>query len=202
MTEEVLIELRNVRKRYGSVTALTLEHFRICVGDVLWVSGENGTGKSTLLRVLAGVTRVRDGEIERTDEFGRLHIAYVPQTGGVYPHLTLAQQLVIWGGLYGCDGVLNQTVISCIQQLGLEPVMDRKIEQLSGGYQKLVALASALSVEPDALLLDEPLSGLDELKAKAILGVIERFVPGRAFVVMTGHNALSLPWLTGTLPLM
>ena len=80
--------------------------------------------------------------------------------------------------------------------------MDRKVEQLSGGYQKLVALATALSVEPDVLLVDEPLSGLDELKAKAVLGVIEQFAPGRTFVVITGHEALTLPWLTGSLPLV
>lgn len=127
--------------------------------------GPSGAGKTTLLEVIAGLRRPQSGEIVI---HGRLvndvpprkrHVGYVPQDDALFPHLSVRQNVT-----YG--GPIDHSVIEVLE---IGHLLERDVKRLSGGERKRVALARALLSRPEVLLLDEPLSGVDnELRARVL----------------------------------
>lgn len=193
MSRKPLFSLVQVRKRYGLVIALSLENLVLNHNEMVLITGENGAGKSTLLRVLGGITRISEGKVNRSTELMTKRIAFVPQHGGLYPHLSLADNMIIWSRLYDLSKPVPGTG-ELLKQMGLANSLDRKVIDLSGGQQKLATLASALAVAPDVLLLDEPLSGLDEIKSDVVLATIAETAKNRLLTVITAHPKLKLPF--------
>jgi len=121
---------------------------------VVALFGPSGAGKSTLVECLAGV-RAFDGTWRLGGRAGDgLRVGWVPQDGVLFPHLGVGENIAFGGR----RGEAHDRAISV---LGLEPLLARAPETLSGGERQRVALARALAFEPDVLLLDEPLSGVD-----------------------------------------
>lgn len=200
MTDRLLLEFDGAQKRYGEVLALSVQRFELRQGARILVHGGNGSGKSTLLRVIAGITQLSAGTLTRGPEYLRLRVVLVPQNGGVFPHLTVREHLEIWGRLYD-RRVADPAISPHIARLGLLNLLERRVRDLSGGFQRLVALASALCVNPDGLLLDEPFNGLDVRKTEDLASSLERLAPRLAFMLVTGHRESPLPFLTGALDL-
>jgi multiple sugar transport system ATP-binding protein len=162
------IRLAGVTKSFGSVTAVDDVSLEIADGEFLVLVGPSGCGKSTLLRMLAGLEDVTSGRIEIgdrdvTDLAPRSRdIAMVFQTYALYPHMTVRQNMG-----YGLKArrtpkaEIARRVDEVAELLGLAELLERKPAQLSGGQRQRVAMGRAIVRQPQAFLLDEPLSNLD-----------------------------------------
>ena len=125
-----------------------------CVGRVLGLFGPSGSGKSTLVERIACVQPF-DGEITVDNRsVGELRVGWVPQEGALFPHLSVAENI-------DYSGRRGDVRDRAIEVLGLGGLLGRSVVGLSGGESQRVALARALASEPDILILDEPLSGVD-----------------------------------------
>jgi multiple sugar transport system ATP-binding protein len=162
------IRLEGVTKRFGSVTAVDDVSLEIGDGEFLVLVGPSGCGKSTLLRMIAGLEDSSEGAIwigdrDVTDLAPRSRdIAMVFQTYALYPHMTVRQNLG-----YGLRArktpkpEIADRVTEVAKLLGLEDLLERRPAQLSGGQRQRVAMGRAIVRQPQAFLLDEPLSNLD-----------------------------------------
>lgn len=188
-----LIRLEAVTKSYGKDRVLEIAELRFYVDECVAVYGANGSGKSTLLRIIAGISTPDRGRVWRSQDPGLNILGYVPQAGGLYDHLTVTQNILIRRRLYGLREATVE-YIAIAREMGLERFMDRRITELSGGYQRLAAIVVALSSDPQWLLLDEPFSGLDPAKRDTLKGVL-RNLSGRlrASIIAAPSLIESLP---------
>jgi len=162
------IELEAVSKRYGDFHAVRNFSLTIEQGELVVLLGPSGCGKTTTLRMIAGFVPVTSGRIRLggRDVTGlpphRRNTGLVFQGYALFPHLTAAENIAFGLEMRGLpEAVVREKVASALRLVRLDDLGDRLPRQLSGGQQQRVALARALVIEPDALLLDEPLSNLD-----------------------------------------
>ena len=184
--------------------------FSVSAGEVLAVLGPNGAGKSTALHVIAGLVHpdsglVRLGDRVLTDTAAGVHVPTHDRRVGLllqdpllFPHMSVAANVAF--GPHTRRGVLRSrraqqrvTALRWLRKVDAEELADRKPRQLSGGQAQRVAIARALAAEPDVLLLDEPLAGLDVAAAAAIRAVLRKVVTqnGCAVVLIT-HDLLDV----------
>jgi iron(III) transport system ATP-binding protein len=166
------VELRGLTKRYGEAAvvddiSLTIDH-----GRLVCLLGPSGCGKTTTLRLIAGFVEPSAGEIRvgsqvisspaRTLPPERRNMSMIFQSYALWPHMTVAQNVSYGLGLRKLDReTIKQKLATILATTHLAELADRYPGELSGGQQQRVALARALVVEPETLLLDEPLSNLD-----------------------------------------
>jgi multiple sugar transport system ATP-binding protein len=162
------IRLVNVSKRYGSVSVLENVNMTIASGEFMVFLGPSGCGKSTLLRMIAGLEQVNGGEIyigdRRVDNLpaSERGVAMVFQNYALYPHMSVRQNMSFGLENVGTDKAeTTRRVNEAARMLEIEQLLDRKPAQLSGGQRQRVAIGRAIVREPEAFLLDEPLSNLD-----------------------------------------
>ena len=164
----VSVRLENVTKRFDNVVALERISLDIREGEFFFILGPSGCGKSTLLRVIAGFYRPEGGRVL----FGDRDMTEVPphkrNTGMVFQNYALWPHMSVWKNVeYGLSirkvpqQERSDRVRDALQMVRMDDYADRSPNQLSGGQQQRVALARALVVEPDVVLMDEPLSNLD-----------------------------------------
>ena len=168
-----MIELRGVTKRYGDHTAVDGVDLACAAGKTKVLIGSSGCGKSTLLRMIVGLVAADAGRItfdgeqigSDTIEPIRRRIGYVIQEGGLFPHLTARDNATIMPRFLGWPGERTRARVDDLAKLThLTPsLLDRFPRQLSGGQRQRVSLMRALMLEPDVLLLDEPLGDLDPM---------------------------------------
>jgi multiple sugar transport system ATP-binding protein len=163
------IVLQDVTKRFGKdVVAVDRVSMEIADGEFMVLVGPSGCGKTTLLRIIAGLEEVSDGEVVIGDrivtDLAPKHrdIAMVFQNYALYPHMTVAQNIAIGLRLRKRPKAeVAEKVGAAARVLGLEPLLDRKPSELSGGQRQRVAMGRAMVRQPQAFLMDEPLSNLD-----------------------------------------
>lgn len=164
----VAIKIRNAIKRYGDNTVITDLSLDIKEGEFFTLLGPSGCGKTTLLRMIAGFNSIEGGEFYFNDKMinnfdpSKRNIGMVFQNYAIFPHLTVEKNVAF--GLHNRklpkDEIAKQTA-SILKLMQIEEYKERMPERLSGGQQQRVALARALVIQPDVLLMDEPLSNLD-----------------------------------------
>ena len=164
------LECKNLIRHHGHVPAIQNVTFRLEKGEILSILGENGCGKTSLLRVIAGFDQVTDGEIFIRDELvssrnfhmppDQRKIGMVFQEHALFPHMSVQKNIE-----FGLRSFKKSTRIALVRDaiklVGLENLEDRFPNQLSGGQQQRVALARSLAPLPDILLFDEPFGNLD-----------------------------------------
>lgn len=184
--------------------------FSVPAGEVLAVLGPNGAGKSTALHVIAGLIRpdqgvVRLGDRVLTDTASGVDVATHDRRVGLllqdallFPHLSVVSNVAFGPhsrhGIFGSSRTEQKaTALRWLREVDAEHFADRKPRQLSGGQAQRVAIARALAAEPDVLLLDEPLAGLDVAAAAAIRAVLRKVVTrtGCAVILIT-HDLLDV----------
>lgn len=174
------MRLENVSKSYGDVVALDGVDLTFEPGTVHALAGPNGSGKTTALRLLAGLTRPSAGTVERPDAPG-----YAFQRPNVYPGLTVAENLDVFAAMVDADAAWRAELV---ERLRLAPARGRVTDDLSDGYRKKLDLALALLKEPDVLLLDEPLADLDDLTVTHFLELLADYRSNERTVVVSSHR--------------
>jgi len=160
--------IENVRKNYGSFVALHPFSLEIEDGEFVVLVGPSGCGKSTMLKILAGLEPATDGRILLGDRDvtdlapGERDVAMVFQNYALYPHLTVRQNIGFGLKMRGMTkSDMDKRVDEAAKTLGVAHLLERKPRALSGGQRQRVALGRAIVREPQAFLMDEPLSNLD-----------------------------------------
>jgi ABC-type Fe3+/spermidine/putrescine transport system ATPase subunit len=178
------LRVENVTKRYSNVKAIDRADLTVNPAEFMVVMGPSGCGKTTLLLVILGALTPDEGHI-RIDGKDINHlplddrnIGYVPQDFGLFPHLSVFENVAF--GLRVREYTelkIHERVNDLLGTVGLEGLEGRKPKELSGGQKQRVALARALAINPSVLLLDEPLSNIDEatkMEVRANLKEVQR----------------------------
>ena len=162
------VELLQVTKRYGHVTAISDLSLEVEKGSFTALLGPSGCGKSTLLRMIAGLEEITQGHcfidgVDVTDTPpAKRRIAMVFQSYALYPHMTVRDNIAFSLSIAGAPRKLqHERALEVARILQLEPYLDRRPAQLSGGQRQRVAIGRALVRKPEVFLFDEPLSNLD-----------------------------------------
>ncbi|MDR3493408.1 MAG: ribosome-associated ATPase/putative transporter RbbA [Ancalomicrobiaceae bacterium] len=204
--------LVDVRHRYGKTTALDLAELAIPAGSMAGLIGPDGVGKSTLLGLVAGVTKLQSGRLdvldadmahasERRRACGR--IAYMPQGLGrnLYPTLSVAENLHFFGRLFGQgQRERDARIAELLAATGLSAFADRPAGKLSGGMKQKLSICAALIHDPDLLILDEPTTGVDPLSRRQFWQLIDAMRarrPAMSTIVATAYmeEAERFDWL-------
>lgn len=187
-----MIAVESLSVVYGRTVALHDVTLELHPG-ITGLFGQNASGKTTLLRVLAGLTRPTSGRVlvdgipvALTDESFRRRVGYAGHEPGLYARLTVAENLNLFARLYGVSG---RRVEELLASLGIEDRSAQAVSALSAGLKRRVAVARAVLHEPDILLLDEPYANLDDEAADLVTQTILKWhAPERLGVVAT-HGA-------------
>ncbi len=198
------IRLRNVRKTYGELVAVDDVSFDVGQGEILVLLGASGCGKTTTLRLVAGLERPDSGEIALSGEIvagprtwvqpEARRIGLVFQDYALFPHLSVEKNIAF--GLNQYNGDKRARITDMLALVGLAGLGKRMPHELSGGQQQRVALARALAPGPDVLLLDEPFSNLDAALRAQVRGevrdILRQTGVTSVFVTHDQEEALSI----------
>ena len=188
-----LLELDSLSRRFGNVTALDNLSFAVPAGQVVGFLGPNGAGKTTTMRAIFGLTDLDAGAVRwngaPVGPAERRRFGYMPEERGLYPNMLVAEQVEYIGRLHGMDASTAAAATTrWLERLAVADRAGSKVEALSHGNQQRVHLAAALVHDPEALVLDEPLAGLDPAGIDAIGEVLlERAHSGRC-VLFSSHQ--------------
>lgn len=164
-----MLELKNVKKKYGNFPALDGLDLKIGAGELFGFVGPNGAGKTTTIKIITGLLSPDEGSVFidgvdalKDSESLKQKIGYVPDFFGVYDNLKVSEYMGFFASCYGLEGLQARKRIQLLlEQMKLEDKADFFVDGLSRGMKQRLCLARALIHEPDLIVLDEPASGLD-----------------------------------------
>ncbi len=189
--EAAAVSARAMVRRFGATTALDGLSFEVAPGELYGLVGADGAGKTTALRVLAGLVGLDGGEARVLGAAAgspaiRERIGLMPQQYSLYRDLTVAENLRFFSRLYVLSGpIFRERSRRLLEITRLAPFVDRRADALSGGMYKKLALACALLHEPEVLLLDEPTNGVDPVSRRELWALLHEFVHGGMAVLVT-----------------
>jgi len=188
--EELMLEVSNLYKNYGKTAAVKNLSFSVSKGEVFGFLGPNGAGKTTTMKIITGFLPMSQGsvkvaglDIALNDLQARQKIGYLPETTPLYTDMFVCEYLEFIGKLRGLSGEnLKKRVKKMLEVCGLEEMRNRPIGYLSKGYRQRTGLAQAMIHEPQLLILDEPMSGLDPNQIIEIRQLIKEIGKEKAVV--------------------
>ncbi|HEY3501535.1 MAG TPA: ATP-binding cassette domain-containing protein [Actinocatenispora sp.] len=201
-TDTPVLALRGVSKRFGAVQALTEVDLEVHGGEVVALVGDNGAGKSTVVKAISGVLTADSGVIEwegRPVHIGRPHDAQALGIATVYQDLALADNLDVVGNLFlGREvrrwGVLDEVEMErrsreLLDTLSIKiPSVRIPVASLSGGQRQTVAISRSLLGDPKVVILDEPTAALGVEQTAQVLDLVERLRERGLGVILISHN--------------
>ena len=188
-----MLSVHDLTRVYGDKTVLDGVSFDVRPGRMTGFVGANGAGKTTTMRIIVGVLAATRGTVSwdgapiTTEQ--RRRIGYMPEERGLYPKMKVLDQLVFFGRLHGMDAS-DAAVRACdlLERLGLEERAGDVLETLSLGNQQRVQIAAALVHGPDALVMDEPFSGLDPIAVDSMVSLLRDEVTPQMPVLFSSHQ--------------
>lgn len=194
-----IITFTNVSKRYGDTVVLSEIELEIPNWQTTVIVGQSGSGKTTLLRMVNGLIKPDSGRLEvfgdlvpeENIENFRRKIGYAVQGAGLFPHVSVKENIVLIARLEGWSSQdLDERFEMLMRQMELPlDLSDRIPNELSGGQQQRVGLCRALMLKPKLLLLDEPFSAVDPLTRLELYEVVEKLISNEAVsIVMVSHD--------------
>ena len=181
----MVLEVRNLVKRYGNFEAVKGISFSVKKGEVLCLIGENGAGKSTTLKILAGLIKPDGGEVKYFGrDFGedtKRIIGYLPEIDALYDNMTVSEYLNLFADIYG----VRANIDGLLERLNLP---DKYISELSKGMKRKVSIARTLLHDPDVLIYDEPTGGLDPTTSLSIAELMRELSERGKIIVFSAHN--------------
>lgn len=185
------IQVKKVSKFYGKQKALNEISFTLEPGEICGFLGPNGAGKSTLMKIITGYLTDFSGDvfiqnfnIKHTPMEAKKRIGYLPEHNPLYPDMYIREYLLYVARLYHTPYPTTRTE-EIMELTGLQPERGKKIGQLSKGYRQRVGLAQALIHDPDILILDEPMTGLDPNQLEEIRHLITRVGKNKTVMLST-----------------
>jgi ABC-2 type transport system ATP-binding protein len=187
------LELVGLRRTYGTLTALDGLSFEVRAGQVAGFLGPNGAGKTTTMRAIFGLTDLDSGIVrwngDLVGQAQRRRFGYMPEERGLYPGMLVGEQLEYLGRLHGMSAVdAAAATDSWLERLDIADRKNSKVETLSHGNQQRVQLTAALVHNPELVVLDEPLSGLDPTGIDAIGQVLVDQARAGCGVLFSSHQ--------------
>ncbi len=188
-----VLQLEGLTRRFGDLTALDGLSFTVPAGQVIGFLGPNGAGKTTTMRAVFGLTDLDAGTVRwngaPVGQPERRRFGYMPEERGLYPGMRVGEQIEYLARLHGMPPpAAARSARAWLERLGVGDRAESRVDALSHGNQQRVQLASALVHEPELLVLDEPLAGLDPAGIEAIGAVlVEQAREGRC-VLFSSHQ--------------
>lgn len=188
-----MLEILHATRRFGDVVAVDDVSFTVPGGALTGFVGANGAGKTTTMRMIMGVLQMTAGEIRWQGQpittADRSRFGYMPEERGLYPKQAICDQLVYLGQLQGLSAAqARASAAELLERFGLSGRVKDKLEKLSLGNQQRVQIVAAMIAKPQALILDEPFSGLDPTAMDDMVGMLREFVSGGAPVLFSSHQ--------------
>lgn len=184
-----MIEVANIGKRYGRKQILKNISFQAECGECIVIVGKNGCGKTTLMQILAGVTKPNEGVIRyfgqeplHKHKLFHKYCGYVPQETPLMEELSVQDNLKLWGA------VGSKQYERILDSFQLQELLKTKVGKLSGGMKRRLAIACALAEWPPILLLDEPTTALDIYYKESIEQWLKEYNRMNGIVIMTTHD--------------
>jgi ABC-2 type transport system ATP-binding protein len=194
MSENV-IKVKNLVKKFGSFIANDNLNFEVAAGEIFGFLGANGAGKTTTIRILSGLSKPTSGEVKvagfdayRQTELIKKNIGYMSQKFSLYEDLTVKENIILYGGIYGMKKALIRTRISeLLEKLKFEEYENRIIADLPLGLRQKLAFSVAILHEPKIVFLDEPTGGVDPITRRQFWEMIYETSDRGITVFVTTH---------------
>jgi ABC-2 type transport system ATP-binding protein len=188
-----VIEVDGLKKLYGDFPAVQDLSFSVAPGEVLGLVGPNGAGKTTTIRSIAGIIipssgliRIAGHDLAGDPVAAKSALAFIPDEPHLFEYLTVEEHLRFVARLYRL-GPVDQRIPGLLAELELEDKRGSLPGELSRGMKQKLAIACGLLHEPKALLLDEPLTGLDPVGIRRMKATIKRRAEGGSAVILSSH---------------
>lgn len=194
-SEETVIEVENLTKKFGDFTAVDQISFKTYKGEIFGFLGANGAGKTTAMKMLIGISKPTSGEASVTglDVFSqpnqiKRNIGYMSQKFSMYDDLTIKENITFFGGIYGLDRKTIKTKIQeIIENLELQDVANKLVGALPLGWKQKLAFSVALLHDPRIVFLDEPTGGVDPITRRQFWELIYKQASQGTTIFVTTH---------------
>jgi ABC-2 type transport system ATP-binding protein len=191
-----MISVHNLVKRYGTFTAVDGVSINVAPGQIHGFLGPNGAGKTTSIRIIAGLLKPTSGtvtvnghDLARDPELAKAALGFIPDRPFIYEKLTAAEFLRFHAGLYGMDDAdIEQRIKEMLEIFELSKWRGELIESFSHGMKQRLVMCAAFLHRPKAVLVDEPMVGLDPRGARLIKDVFRLMAQHGAAILMSTHT--------------
>jgi ABC-2 type transport system ATP-binding protein len=195
MSEDIVIEAKDLTKTYGGAAAVDHISFTVGRGEIFGLLGPNGAGKTTTILMLLGLTEISGGEVSvlgfdpaREPLSVKRRVGYLPDTVGFYDQLTAADNLRYTARLIGFKAPEREKrIAAALDQVGLPEFADKRVGTFSRGMRQRLGLAEILMKGAQIAILDEPTSGLDPHATAELLAIIRGFKSEGVSVLLSSH---------------
>ncbi|MDE1155831.1 MAG: ATP-binding cassette domain-containing protein [Acidobacteriaceae bacterium] len=188
-----IVELQNIRKVYDKKVAVEGLSLSIEPGTMFGLLGPNGSGKTSTIRMMIGMTVPDSGTVKlfgqpfTRDQLKR--VGYLPEERGLYKKMKVLEQLVFMGQLHGLEASLaEKRALAWCERMEITEAIPKKVEELSKGMQQKIQFIAALLHEPELVIMDEPFSGLDPVNAQLLMDTLLQLRGEGKAVVFSTHR--------------
>lgn len=186
------LQLNNIAKYFGDKPVLNGISLHVDAGRAFGLLGRNGAGKTTTIRILMNVFPPTSGNVTLDDnpiDYAKTKFGYLPEERGLYPKKTIVEQLTYFAMLKGMDkAAAVASVDKWLARLDMSAYRDKRLDTLSKGNQQKIQLITALTHDPDVVILDEPFSGLDPVNAMLLKDVVRETIDKGKIVLFSSHQ--------------
>ena len=191
-----MIELRNLTKKFGSLTAVDNLSLRVEAGEYYGFLGPNGAGKTTTIKMMTGLFAPTAGEIsingfsiQKDPLRAKYNLGYIPDQPFLYDKLTGRDFLYFIGGMFRMDKqTVTQKMAQLLDHFEIGSWVDKRTEDYSQGMRQRITIASALIHDPKVIIIDEPMIGLDPRSARIVKDTLKKFAVDGNTVFMSTHS--------------